>query len=320
MGDNERTARLIVNIFDGTRRPIGSDVAVAITIDDGTPKRVVDHRPAKGPSGPNHVFDVDYFDNFGDRYSVIITADGYKDGGCRIKVSDKTPTDAKVMLLPKKATFKFPEGDWQSLKKNQPELIAFLTRGVSDSEAEQRYNKRMQGEPAKLAGFFNVTTALAKIVWPKETAFDYFKELIWDQMAQDRFYAYADKAIIEQATAAAERKEFSEEVGIVRKLFHSGSTLSYKQTQFGEADVQITFHDQAKRTIDGVEVDCVIVEPDIDYYQDIVAHGLGEVLPNAIEKAVGEHGLTDPERVYLLRWTAAQQAGLEFDPPYVISA
>lgn len=138
-------------------------------------------------------------------------------------------------------------------------------------------------------------------------------------MKQDRFYAYADSDMIGQATEAAERKELDEEAGIIRRIFHHGSTLSYKQTQFGEADVQITFHEQAKRNIGGVEIDCVKVEPDIDYYKDIIAHGLGEVLPNAISKAVGEGGLTDPEKVYLLRWTAAQQAGLEFDPPYIIS-
>lgn len=195
-----------------------------------------------------------------------------------------------------------------------------MTRGVTGAEAEERYNTRMREEPAILAGFFNITTALTKILWPGGPALSYFKDLIWGEMAQDRFFAYADSAIIEQAREAADRGDLSEEAGIVRKLFHKGSTLSYKQTQFGEGDIQITFHERVKRSIDGVEIDCVKVEPDIDYYQDIIAHGLGEVLPNTIAHAVGEHGLTDPERVYLLRWTAARQAGLEFDPPYVISA
>lgn len=41
------------------------------------------------------------------------------------------------------------------------------------------------------------------------------------------------------------------------------------------------------------------VEPDIDYYQNLVAHTLLEVIPNAIT-----HGLTDPKKVYVLRWIA----------------
>lgn len=44
------------------------------------------------------------------------------------------------------------------------------------------------------------------------------------------------------------------------------------------------------KTIDGVE--CIKVEPDIDYYKDIGAHTLLEVIPNA-----ATHGLTDPKKV-----------------------
>src|SRR5574337_1278721 len=39
-------------------------------------------------------------------------------------------------------------------------------------------------------------------------------------------------------------------------------TSSYKQIQFGEANVQLTFHEGETQSIDGV--DCVGVEPDID--------------------------------------------------------
>ena len=66
------------------------------------------------------------------------------------------------------------------------------------------------------------------------------------------------------------------------------------------------------RTINGL--DCIKLEPDIDYYKDPGAHVLLEVLPNAITG-----GLTNPAAVYVLRWIAGRHAGVpEFAPPYTI--
>ena len=82
--------------------------------------------------------------------------------------------------------------------------------------------------------------------------------------------------------------------------------------QFGEANVQLTFHEGRTRTVDGV--DCVVVEPDIDYYKDLAAHALLEVLANGLTGSI-----TDPRQVYVLRWIAGQRAGVpEFDPLYTI--
>ena len=83
---------------------------------------------------------------------------------------------------------------------------------------------------------------------------------------------------------------------------HPGATSSYKQVQFGEANVQLTFHENDPRVvIDGKT--CVLVEPDIDYYKDPGAHLLLEVLPNVFS------GLTDPRvQVYMLRWIAGRCA------------
>ena len=80
-------------------------------------------------------------------------------------------------------------------------------------------------------------------------------------------------------------------------MFHSGATRSWKQIQFGEANVQLTFHENNKQVINGVN--CVMVEPDIDYYKDLGAHALLEVVAN---KLTGS--LTDPRQVYVLRWIA----------------
>ena len=79
------------------------------------------------------------------------------------------------------------------------------------------------------------------------------------------------------------------------------------------ANVQVTFHEKDTKKIDGV--DCITVEPDIDYFQDLGAHTLLEVIPHSITD-----GLTDPKEVYVLRWIAGHHAGVpEFAPPYMIA-
>jgi hypothetical protein len=95
-------------------------------------------------------------------------------------------------------------------------------------------------------------------------------------------------------------------------VFHPGATRSWKQVQFGEANVQLTFHEKQESTIDGV--DRVVVEPDIDYYKDLLAHAIFEVITNAVT-----HSLTDPRQVYMLRWIAGRRAGVpNFEPPYLL--
>jgi hypothetical protein len=71
---------------------------------------------------------------------------------------------------------------------------------------------------------------------------------------------------------------------------------------------------QNTKKIEGVQ--CVEVEPDIDYFKDLGAHTVLEVIPNSIT-----HGLTDPKKVYVLQWIAGRHAGVpEFVPPYTIAA
>ena len=130
-------------------------------------------------------------------------------------------------------------------------------------------------------------------------------------MKQDRFFAWADAKIVDQTRLAAQHGEFVPEPGFA--IFHKGATSSYKQVQFGEANVQLTFHEDDKRNIGGV--DCIIVEPDIDYFKDLGAHALLEVIPNGLTGAV-----SDPRQVYVLRWIAGRHAGIPaFDPLYTIA-
>jgi hypothetical protein len=167
----------------------------------------------------------------------------------------------------------------------------------------------LERRPAVLACFLNLVTAMSPIKLPSGTPLDCFKELVWDEMRQDRFFAYCDPGLLAEVRAAGP-KQFAPEVGTV--ALHPGATCSFKQVQFGEANVQLTFHEDDHCTIGGVA--CIKVEPDIDYYKDTGAHVILEVMPNFLGGR-----LTDPKQVYILRWIAGRRPPISaFDPPYTL--
>jgi hypothetical protein len=176
-----------------------------------------------------------------------------------------------------------------------------------------------QNEGLILACMLNLLTAMSQIVLPSDkTPLDYYWQPIWEDPqfppAQDRFFAYVDNALVDDVIKAGKMGSFAEERD--PGVFHPGATLSYKQSQFDVTNVQLTFHQANTKTIHGPAgpVACVVVEPDIDYYKDLISHFFVEVMPN---KFAG--GLTDPRTVYVLRWMAGKQGGTEFDPLYTMT-
>ena len=304
-----QTSSLQINVFDGTRQSIGSNIDILMTIRDGRQNMF---RRDFFPSGQK--FAVPFFDNFGDNYTVVAFADGYHQAGFTpVACSPKIPQRVDIMLLKKDAGFNFADAQWDVLAATDPGLHDLLTHGASsDAVAKDRYTQLMEDRPAALACLLNITTAMAAIHLPDGSPLEYFKELIWDDtMAQDRFYGWADPKLYDEVKLAAAQHQFERELGF--ELFHHGATDSYKQKQFGEANVQLTFHANETKTIDGVE--CIKMEPDIDYFNDPLAHALLEVLVNGISGS-----LTDPKQVYVLRWIAGRHAGVPaFNPPYVIA-
>ncbi len=299
-------ATMVVTLFDGTRAPIqGKDFLIRIF--DGFQNQLFDNfKPA-----PTTVFRLPFRDNLQDNCRVLASGEGHVDAGFMpVKVSPKAVAMVDLMLLEDEADFKFHA--WEDVKDIDPVVAAFIAVGSADSEAKQHYDDLRTNKPAALASLLNLTTAMKAVQLPSKTPLDYFKEILWDDsLAQDRFFGFADKAIVDQVRRAAMEGEFAPEPG--PGLFHPDATSSFKQIQFGEANVQLTFHEKDAKKIDGV--DCIRVEPDIDYFQDLGAHTLLEVIPNSIT-----HGLTDPKKVYVLRWIAGRHAGVpEFAPPYTIA-
>jgi hypothetical protein len=299
-------ATMVVTLYDGTREPIEHQDFL-IRIFDGFQNQLFDDfKPA-----PTTVFSLPFHDNLQDNCIVVATGKGHVDAGFSpVKLSNRAVATADLMLLEDKADFKFQT--WADLKKSDQVISNFISVGGTVAEAQTHYDKLMQTKPAALASLLNLATALKAIQLPSQTPLDYFKEILWDEsLAQDRFFGYADKSMVDQVRRAAMEGEFRPEPN--PGLFHPDATSSFKQVQFGEANVQLTFHEKDTKKIGGV--DCIKVEPDIDYFQDLGAHTLLEVIPNSIT-----HGLTDPRKVYVLRWIAGRHAGVpDFAPPYTIA-
>ena len=299
--------KALVNVFDGTRQPYSGGEDILFTVRDGNQN--VQRRKSLAESSVLFS-ELPLFDNHGDEYTFLASAPNYKDAGFfPVRLGPGIQPIVDLMLIPSSAGYNFAQSTWKALKTARPEFRALFGSGAaSDDEAARRYGQA-QEKSAGLACLLNLTTAMRQIHLPQKTAFDYLRRVMWDRLAQDRFFAWADPSMIDQIEQAKRQDPplFENAPGGL----HPGATRSYKQIQFGEANVQLTFHENDRLNVDGV--DCVMVEPDIDYFRDKAAHLLLEVAVNAFGS------LTDPAAVYALRWIAGRRAGVpEFDPLYTI--
>ncbi len=300
---------LTVNLFSGDRKPFPTTTEVLLTVIDGNQKQV--HRDGHKASSVT-LGGLPFYDNFGDNYTIVASAKGYSQAGFTpVKVSPRVSAVADIILVKKNGGYNFSDAKWDQLNATRPDFTRLLSAGAGSAKsARDAYSNLIEDRPAALACIFNILTAMEQIHLPNQTPLQYLTQMIWDKAAQDRFFAWGDRKLVDQVVRCAEAKVFTPEPA--SSLFHPGATRSYKQTQFGEANVQITFHENDTQTIGGV--DCVMVEADIDYYRDPLSHSLLEVVINKVT-----HGLTDPRQVYVLRWMAGRHGGVpNFEPPYYL--
>ena len=300
------TSRLILRIFDGTRQMFSKPADFLVSITNG----YTEHLLSKDYNTPQIAFDLPFYDNQGDNYQVVVYTEGYKQAGfVPVTLSKNFATTLDIMLVPDTPTYHFAAASWNVVAPR----YHFFGSDTDARTAERRYENMFETEPT-LACLLNLIEAMGAINLAQGTPLNYIKQVRWDKPpAQDRFFAYCDAALIDQVRAAAAKKQFAEEPNPA--AFHPGSTHSWKQIQFGEANVQLTFHenDPDCKVIDGVK--CVTVEPDIDYFKSLLEHGIFEVTPNALT-----HTLTNPVEVYLLRWMAGRHAGVpDFAPLYTLA-
>ncbi len=315
---DQQTASILINLVDGTRQNLSPAVKWSARIRDGRSPSEWRMINADGNGTAMLVNGLTYFDNLFDNYTVIVNADGYEDAAWPVHISPKKLVTVNLMLIPKYGHLNFADASWQNLNSLRPRFAEILSTGIDN--APDRYENLMeQGEGLVLGCLLNLLTAMSQITLPSgRSPLGYYWQPIWDDplflMAQDRFFSYVDKAIVDDVVKAGQTGSFAEEKD--PGTWHPGATLSYKQTQFDVCNVQLTFHQGNAKSIQGPAgpVECIVVEPDIDYYKDLLAHFLIEVLPN---KFTG--GLTDPRGVYLLRWMAGKQSGSNFNPLYTMT-
>jgi hypothetical protein len=301
-------ARVRLMIYDGARRPFSEKQSVLLRVHNGQTTDSVSKTINTKSMDEGVVFlNVDFFDNFADNYTVLLSADGYRDAGFfPVKVSPKALADLSVMLIPSDPHFEFDP--WDVLVANHPKTAQFLSLPPVVQSASDNYATSVEDHPRETACLLNLATAMSQIFLANGTPLDYFRSIEWATLAQDRFFGYAVPELVSEVKAAVPKNLFAPEID--PSFFHGDATSSFKEIRFGEANVQLTFHENDKKSI-GSDA-CVRVEPDIDYYKDLAAHAILEVLYNKITNS-----LTDPAQVYVLRWIAGKHAGLpEFDPPY----
>jgi len=297
-------ATILINLYDGTRELLPPGTKLLLRIIDGEQRQVF----TDFVKGPTIRVTVPFQNGMRDNYTVLASSDGYVQAGFHpVRVSPTLVRPVFLMLLPRQSRWDFSTAQWDILEETHPAFTdLFLEGAAGEAQAQFRYDGMMEQHPANISCLLNILTALQDIDLPQFTPLDYLREIIWDgTMAQDRFFAWADPSLVEQVRIAAAQGAFAQEPSPA--LLHPGATSSYKQVQFGEANVQLTFHETT-----GNGQDRVKVELDIDYFRDMAAHTLLEVIPGFFE-------LTDPKRVYVLRWIAGHQANVPaFNPPYTI--
>lgn len=305
----EKVARATIVLYDGAEQPVAEEVDVLLEV-----RNNYGVNQSNWVKGPVIQLNLQFFDGPGDNYTVTIWVKGNRGTGDFVKADPKIHQTLKFMLIPVPTRITFRP--WADLNAKYPKVAGFLGLGLpGDPAAQQRYANLQSNKPASLACFMNLITAMNGIgIGGGKTPLDYLKDIKWDDtFAQDRFFAYIDPAMIAAVVAAAANGNFAEEKD--PGAYHPGATLSYKQIEYDYSNVQLTFHQNAAdlKVVDGLE--CVLFEPDMDLYKDLLNHGLLEVLPNLLT-----HGLTDPVDILSLRWLDTTDTyEPPFDPGYTLA-
>src|SRR5216683_2489934 len=302
-----KKAQIRLKIYDGTRQPFSERQSLLLRVHNGqTTDSFTKTLNTKSLNEGEIILNVDFFDNFADNYTVLVSADGYRDAGFfPVKVSPQDPRVVSLMLAPKDPSVEFDP--WDVLVANYPKIAQFLSLTPAATSAKDNYAASVEDHPKETACLLNLATAMSQLFLANGTPLDYFRGIEWTTLAPDRFFGYVVPELVSEVKACVPRV-FAPEID--PSFFHGDATSSFKEIRFGEANVQLTFHEKDQKKIG--DDTCVRVEPDIDYFKDPAAHALLEVIFNHLTNS-----LTDPTHVYVLRWIAGKQVGLpEFDPPY----
>lgn len=289
---------LTINLYDGTRSLVPADFESQITLLRGDFRQMLRAR-FRGQPPP---IELEPTNSPLDNYAVHVAASHHYDTWFHpINIRRQGDRPVSLMMLPRRSRYRFEP--WARLPAD---IRRFFVAG------QATHDELLDGADDRqdiLAAFHNFTTALRMTDLEGRTAFSYFRRLIFDPPRapqRDRFFALAHHDLVEALERARKRKAWAS----ASTAFHPGATASYKEKAFGEGNLQLSIFGR-----EPVELsDAVMVEVDIDYYKDTLAHGLLELVPNKLLEKT-----TDPRMACRLRWIAARNSpGGAFDPPYLI--
>src|SRR6266481_188800 len=164
-----RGGRAMVNVFDGTRSLYSDSNQILITVIDGNHNVV-----SRGFQGKASIFfqDLPFFDNLGDDYTFLASANGYKDAGLvPVGIDPKIVQTVNLMLLPKSNSFNFFNATWDKLGAAKPKAKVVFAKGAADdAAAAARYSDLEDTNDGEiLACLLNITTAMDQIQLPQGT-------------------------------------------------------------------------------------------------------------------------------------------------------
>jgi hypothetical protein len=262
--------------------------------------------------GPSVSIPTEFHNSPADNHVVLASLKHHRDSGFMpVKVAKDETTRLNLMLIERDAMFEF--ASFEGIAGSHEALSALLTGSFGD-QAKLQY-ERLQEKPmrAPLACVMNIVEALAIVPLPGQNGgrptlahyiagLDLTPALRW--LRPDRVFAWC------HADVATAVRSVPTLFAPANKALHPGSTDSFKQFGFGEANVQITLHENDKGTLGGHPV--IKVEFDIDYFRDSSSHFLLEVFPNNLKKFFfgqeSRESMTDPALAYALRWMAGEHA------------
>jgi hypothetical protein len=316
------TGAIHFTIVDGRRLPLPVNTQVLVRLLNGA--AAIDAKWATG--GDIKISSIPFKDTGDDAYNVFAHANGFSDAVSpnRVQLVRSGTAEVALLAVPTNGHFHFQK--WDQFRNVDPRILKLITNGATGDPGE-RYSATTESHPMHLGALLNLATAIRDIpLDDRPSPLDnFYWEVMWDELAPDRFWAWVDVNLIDRIKKLADLHAFAPEPNPA--FFHKGipgkvdpATLSWKQIRFDVANVQLTFHEttRATRTDEkGNPVQCVVIEPDIDLYKDLLSHGMSEVVPNAITG-----GKTDPRTVYAMRWMVTRQEhGVpEFNPPATIEA
>jgi hypothetical protein len=138
-------SRLQLRIFDGSRQLFSAPAKFLVTITDGNQtQHVRDYFDDNDIS-----FDLPFFNNLGDLYTVIVWAKGFQQAGFSpISLSDKFARTLDIMLISRDPGFSFFNAPWMSQRRGIHLSAATSTTRRAPRATPTSSNRRRRRLPA----------------------------------------------------------------------------------------------------------------------------------------------------------------------------